>query len=200
MDDLPPQPLSGSPAVVYGLEDIVPLGTAILVGAQHVMAMVVGTITPPLLLGAALKFPASDTAYLISLALLASGLGTFLQCRRRGPAGSGLLSVTGTSFAFIGVLTQAWHAGGFALMFGLSCLTAPLQIILSPFLRHLRAVFTPLVSGIVVRPDRSPAGSTAERWRVVYPAALFAPRVRLSLGPGPAFRLCLSRLPAGGDR
>ncbi len=150
MDDLPPQPLSGSPAVVYGLEDIVPLGTAILVGAQHVIAMVVGTITPPLLLGAALKFPATDTAYLISLALLASGLGTFLQCRRRGPVGSGLLSVTGTSFAFIGVLTQAWHAGGFALMFGLSCLTAPLQIIFSPFLRHLRAVFTPLVSGIVV--------------------------------------------------
>lgn len=150
MDDLPPQPLSGSPAVVYGLEDRVPLGTAILVGAQHVIAMVVGTITPPLLLGAALKFPATETAYLISLALLASALGTFLQCRRRGPVGSGLLSVTGTSFAFIGVLTQAWHAGGFALMFGLSCLTAPLQIILSPFLRHLRAVFTPLVSGIVV--------------------------------------------------
>ncbi len=147
---LPPEPVASAPPIVYGLEDRVPPGTALLVGAQHVSAMVVGTITPPLLLAGALKFPPADTAYLISLALLASALGTLLQSRRRGPVGSGLLSVTGTSFAFVGVLTQAWHAGGFALMFGLSCLTAPLQIAFSPLLRHLRGVFTPLVSGIIV--------------------------------------------------
>ena len=150
MDELPPQPIAPPPPIVYGLEDRVPPGAALLVGVQQVGAMVVGTITPPLLLAGALKFSAADTAYLISLALLSSALGTLLQCRRRGPVGSGLLSVTGTSFAFIGVLTQAWHAGGFALMFGLSCLTAPLQIAFAPLLRHLRGVFTPLVSGIIV--------------------------------------------------
>ncbi len=150
MSDLPPQLVTNPTAIVYGLEDRVPPGTAVLVGAQHVSAMVVGTITPPLLLAGTLQFSPADTAYLISLALLSSALGTFLQCRRRGPVGSGLLSVTGTSFAFIGVLTQAWHAGGLALMFGLSCLTAPLQIAFSPLLRHLRGVFTPLVSGIIV--------------------------------------------------
>ena len=150
MDDLPPQPVAQAAPIVYGLEDRVPPATALLVGAQHVSAMVVGTITPPLLLAGALKFSAKDTAYFISLALLSSALGTFLQCRRRGPVGSGLLSVTGTSFAFIGVLTQAWHAGGLPLMFGLSCLVAPLQIAFAPLLRHLRHVFTPLVSGIVV--------------------------------------------------
>jgi xanthine permease XanP len=150
MEDLPPQPVVSPVAIVYGLEDKVPPATALLVGAQHVSAMVVGTITPPLLLAGALKFTPADTAYFISLALLSSALGTFLQCRRRGPVGSGLLSVTGTSFAFIGVLTQAWHAGGLALMFGLSCLVAPLQIAFAPLLRHLRNVFTPLVSGIIV--------------------------------------------------
>jgi uracil-xanthine permease len=35
-------------------------------------------------------------------------------------------------------------------MFGLSCLMAPLQIAFSPLLQHLRGVFTPLVSGIIV--------------------------------------------------
>jgi xanthine permease XanP len=150
MNDLPPQPVASATPIVYGLEDRVPPGTALLVGAQHVSAMVVGTITPPLLLAGALRFSPADTAYLISLALISSALGTFLQCQRRGPVGSGLLSVTGTSFAFIGVLTQAWHAGGLALMFGLSCLTAPLQIAFSPLLRHLRGLFTPLVSGIIV--------------------------------------------------
>lgn len=151
MQDLPPptRPEKGA-VLLYGLEDRVPPGAALLVGFQQVTAMVVGTITPPLLLAGSLKFEASVTAYLISLALLSSALGTFLQCRRRGPVGSGLLSVTGTSFAFIGVLTQAWHAGGLALMFGLSCLTAPLQIAFSPLLPRLRRVFTPLVSGVVV--------------------------------------------------
>lgn len=136
--------------LVYGLEDRLPAGTAILVGAQHVAAMIVGTITPPLILSATLKLAPAQTAYLISMSLLSSALGTFLQCRRRGPIGSGLLSVTGTSFAFITVLTQAGQQGGLALMLGLSCLTAPLQIVLSPFISHLRSVFTPLVSGIVV--------------------------------------------------
>lgn len=136
--------------IVYGLEDRVPFGTSLLVGAQHVSAMVVGTITPPLLLASSLKFSADDTAYFISIALLASALGAFLQCRRRGPLGSGLLSVTGTSFAFMQPLTQAWHAGGLAMMFGLSCVTAPVQMLLAPFLSKLRAVFTPLVSGVVV--------------------------------------------------
>src|SRR5882757_2624302 len=139
-----------TPGVVYGLEDRIPFGTALLVGAQHVSAMVVGTITPPLLLAGSLKLSAEDTAYFISIALLASGLGAFLQCRRRGPLGAGLLSVTGTSFAFMQPLTQAWHTGGLAMMFGLSCLTAPVQMLLAPFLSRLRRVFPPLVSGVVV--------------------------------------------------
>ncbi|MEY2882127.1 MAG: Xanthine permease XanP [Verrucomicrobiota bacterium] len=141
---------AAAPTIVHGLEDRVPLGTALLVGAQHVAAMVVGTITPPLLLAASLKFSPADTAYFISVALLASALGAFLQCRRRGPLGSGLLSVTGTSFSFMAPLTQAWHAGGLPLMFGLSCVTAPVQMLLAPFLSRLRTVFTPLVSGVVV--------------------------------------------------
>jgi uracil-xanthine permease len=61
-----------------------------------------------------------------------------------------LLSVTGTSFAFLQPLTQAGLAGGLPLMFGLSCVTAPLLVLLAPFLSRLRRVFTPLVSGVVV--------------------------------------------------
>lgn len=153
MEVLPPPtaaPESNPASIVYGLEDHVPFGTAVLVGAQHVSAMVIGTITPPLILAGALKFSQADTAYFISMALLASALGTWLQCRQRGPVGSGLLSVTGTSFSFLQPLTMAGQAGGLALMFGLSCLTAPLLIVLSPFLSRLRTVFTPLVSGVVV--------------------------------------------------
>lgn len=151
MDVLPP-PVTPekNPDIVYGLEDRIPLGPSLLVGVQHVSAMVVGTITPPLILANILKFPAADTAYLVSIALLASALGTLLQCRQRGPVGSGLLSVTGTSFAFLQPLAAAGQAGGLGLMLGLSFVTAPLLIVLAPFVTKLRRVFTPLVCGIVV--------------------------------------------------
>jgi len=132
------------------VEERLPPATALLVGAQHVSAMMIGTITPPLLLAGALKFEPEDTAYFVSIALLASALGAWLQCRRRGPIGAGLLSVTGTSFAFIEPLTRAWHAGGLAMMFGMSCVAAPLQMALAPLLPRLRRFFPPLVCGIVV--------------------------------------------------
>jgi len=151
MDILPPPATpEKSPHIVYGLEDRIPLGTSMLVGVQHVSAMVVGTITPPLILAGVLKFSQADTAYLVSIALLASAFGTWLQCRQRGPVGSGLLSVSGTSFAFLQPLTLAGQAGGLALMLGMSCVTAPLLIVLAPFISRLRKVFTPLVSGVVV--------------------------------------------------
>lgn len=151
MDVLPP-PVTAEKAsnIVYGLEDRIPLGPSVLVGLQHVSAMVVGTITPPLILASILKFSPTETAYLVSIALLASALGAFLQCRQRGPVGSGLLSVTGTSFAFLQPLTVAGQVGGLGLMLGMSFTTAPLLILLAPFVTKLRRVFTPLVCGIVV--------------------------------------------------
>jgi xanthine permease XanP len=136
--------------LVYGPEDRPPLGSALLVAGQQVAAMVVGVVTPALILSGVLKFSAADTAYLVSMALLAAAIGTLLQTTRFGPLGSGLLSVTGTSFAFLTPLIQAGQLGGLPLMFGMSLAGAPVQIILAPFMPRLRRIFPPLISGIVV--------------------------------------------------
>jgi uracil-xanthine permease len=136
--------------LVYGPEDRLPFQSAVLVAAQQVASMVVGVVTPALILAGTLKFRPSDTTYLVSLALIAAAIGTWLQTSRRGPLGSGLLSVTGTSFAFIQPLLQAGRLGGLPLMFGMSLAGAPVQIILAPFMTRLRRLFPPLISGIVV--------------------------------------------------
>jgi xanthine permease XanP len=136
--------------LVYGVDDRLPPLTALVVSLQQVSAMVVGVITPALLLSSILKFSASDTAYLVSMALLAAAIGTLLQSTPIGPVGSGLLSVTGTSFAFIQPLILSGQAGGLPLMFGMSLATVPVQFLVAPFLPRLRRVLTPLVSGIVV--------------------------------------------------
>ncbi len=141
-----PKPTS----LLYGLDDTPPWSTALLVGAQHVLAMFVGVISVPLLVAQILKMPADQTAYLVSMGLVASGLSTLVQSGGIGPFGSRLLAVQGTSFAFLAPLLQAGNAGGIALMLGMSLACAPVEIVLAQFLHRLRHVFTPLVAGVVV--------------------------------------------------
>src|SRR5258707_9494956 len=112
--------------------------------------MFVGVISVPLLVAKELKLPPSDTAYLISMGLFASGLGTFIQVRGLGRFGSRLLAVQGTSFAFLTVLIQAGREGGIALVVGMSIVCAPTELILAQFLVRLQRIFTPLVWGTVV--------------------------------------------------
>lgn len=148
-----------SSELLCGLDDRPPLADTVLVALQHVLAMFVGIITPPLIIGGALKLAAADTAYLVSMSLFVSGLATLLQTSRLGPVGSGLLSVQGTSFTFISPILAASGAviasGGssheaLGVAFGLSAAGAPLVMLISRFIQHAGRVITPLVTGTVV--------------------------------------------------
>jgi xanthine permease XanP len=145
--------------LLYGLNDKPPTGEAIFVAVQHVLASFVGIITPPLLICSALGLDPVNTSIIISMALFASGVCTFIQCRRIGPVGSGLLSLQGTSFAFLGPIvgigTGAIDAGqtpeqALALIFGVCFFGSAVEIILSQFLHLAQQIITPLVSGTVV--------------------------------------------------
>jgi xanthine permease XanP len=145
--------------LLYGLDDRPPMIESLFVAVQHVLASFVGIITPPLLICSALGADAATTSYIISMSLFVSGIATFIQCRRIGPVGSGLLSLQGTSFAFlgpiIGVGTAATGAGqtpeqALALIFGLCFFGAFVEIILSRFLHLAQKIITPVVSGTVV--------------------------------------------------
>lgn len=145
--------------LLYGLEDKPPVAEAIFVAIQHVLASFVGIITPPLLICNALGVDAANTSYIISMSLFASGICTFIQCKKIGPVGSGLLSLQGTSFAFlgpiIGVGTAAVEAGrtpveALALVFGVCFFGSFIEIFLSRFLHLAQQIITPVVSGTVV--------------------------------------------------
>jgi xanthine permease len=136
--------------LLYGLRDRMPHGKAALVGLQHAMAMFIGIVTPPMIIARTIGLSGQDTAYLVSMALFASGVSTLVQVRAVGPIGSGLLSVQGTSFSFLTPLIQAGKLGGMPLMIGMSLALSPVEMVLSRFLTRLRRVFTPIVSGVVV--------------------------------------------------
>jgi NCS2 family nucleobase:cation symporter-2/xanthine permease XanP len=142
--------LTAEKAVHVGVEDKLPPVHGALLGFQHVLAMFMGVITPPLLLAQMLALPRETTAQLVSTALLVAGLTSFVQIRRLGGVGSGLLSAQGTSFTFLNPLHQVGQAGGLPLMLGMSLAAAPFSILLGPFLPRLRRIFTPVVSGTVI--------------------------------------------------
>ena len=144
--------------LVYGLDDVPPPPKAALAAIQHVLASIVGIATPSLIIGGALGLGAL-TPYLIAMAFFVSGIATFIQCYRIGPVGSGLLSLQGTSFAFLGAILAAGFAvkgaGGtpeeiLAMIFGLTLVGSLVEIILSQFLDKLKRIITPTVTGIVI--------------------------------------------------
>ncbi len=93
------------------------------------------------------------------MSLFVSGVATFIQVKKIGPVGSGLLSVQGTSFAFIGPIIAAGvavtGAGGtpqaaLGTIFGLCFVGSFIEMFLSRFIRFASRIVTPLVTGIVV--------------------------------------------------
>ena len=71
--------------LIYALEDRPPFVEATFAAVQHVLASFVGIITPTLIVGGVLGLGA-EVPYLISMALIISGVGTFIQARRPWPA------------------------------------------------------------------------------------------------------------------
>lgn len=122
----------------------------LLFGLQHVLAMFVGIVTPPLVLAGAMNLSPETTATLISAALLASGLGTLLQVHGLGPFGCRMLSVQGTSFTYMPLVLAAGHTGGLALVYGMTLAGGVMQVLISGFLEPLRRWFPPVVTGTVV--------------------------------------------------
>ena len=92
--------------LIYKLNDNPPVMDAMFAALQHLLAIIVGIITPTLVIGGVLGL-GSEIPYLISMALIVSGVATFIQAKRIGPVGTGLLSVQGTSFAFLGAILTA---------------------------------------------------------------------------------------------
>ena len=144
--------------LIYGLEDKPAPLPAFLTALQHVMASLVGIITPPLIVSSALGLDAY-LPWLISMSLMVSGAGTFLQARRPFGIGAGMICLQGTSFAFLGVILAAGftvksRGGGpeqiMAMIFGLTLIAAFIPVVVSRFLGQLRRVITPLVSGTVL--------------------------------------------------
>jgi len=145
--------------LIYGLDDKPAPAQAVYGAVQHLLAMFVGIITPAIIISGVLGLSIEYSSFLISMALFASGVGTFIQVSRFGPLGSGLLSIQGVSFTFISTIIvigmSVTKSGGsietaMATIFGCTFLGSFFTMGASRVLPYLQKVITPVVSGVTV--------------------------------------------------
>jgi NCS2 family nucleobase:cation symporter-2 len=89
-------------SLVYDVDEVPPLREGLALGAQHLVAMLLGNITPPLLIAGALGLAAGQTGILVQAVLLVAGLSTLVQAYPIGPVGGRIPIVMGISIAFVG--------------------------------------------------------------------------------------------------
>ena len=81
---------------------IPPLGTSLSLALQHLVAMIVGCVTPPIIIAGAIGLSQEEQVLLIQASLVMSAVCTFLQLYPIGVRfGSGLPVILGVSFAYV---------------------------------------------------------------------------------------------------
>lgn len=144
---------------MFGLDERPPWPQTAVATLAHLLAIVASIATAPLLIARGLNLDAVTTQYVIASALVVSGIATLIQVIRVGPFGSGLLSIQGTSYAFIGALMLAGSllAGQgldsntlIGVLLGSAAVGAVLTIAVGFFVERLQRVVTPTVTGIAI--------------------------------------------------
>ena len=125
-------------------------GQAFPQAMQHVLAMLVGNITPPMLIASTLSLSAADQIMLTQAAMIIGGITTLLQLYPVFGFGMGLPSVMGVAFAYMPILTMIGNQYGIAAIFGSQLVAGFVSIFIGMFMGKIRRFFPPIVSGTVV--------------------------------------------------
>lgn len=124
---------------------------ALPLAIQHVVAMIVGCVTPAIILAGVAGVDSSEQIILIQSALLISGIATLLQLFPLGRyCGSGLPVIMGASFAYIPLLISLGSRFDLATVFGAQLVGGVGAVVVGLFYKKLTKLFPPLVTGTVV--------------------------------------------------
>ena len=125
-------------------------GIAFPQALQHVLAMLIGNITPPMLIAGTCGLSAEDQILLTQAAMLIGGITTLLQLFPVFGFGMKLPNVMGVAFAYMPILTIIGQQYGIAAIFGSQLVAGFVSIFVGMFIGKIRRFFPPIVSGTVV--------------------------------------------------
>ena len=129
-----------------------PIGQAVPLGLQHVLAMFASNVTPSIIVAGAagLAFGSVEQVYLIQMAMLFAGIATLFQTIGFGPVGARLPIMQGTSFAFVGVLAGVAATQGLGVALTACLIGGIIHTLMGGIIQHIRFLFPPLVTGLVI--------------------------------------------------
>jgi NCS2 family nucleobase:cation symporter-2 len=138
-------------------DERVSVGTALVYGLQHILAMYAGVVSPPIIIASAAGLDTAASAILVTAALFVSGLGTVLQSLGVPYVGSRLPLVQGVSFAAVGTMTAVATNTAIgdpnarlATIFGAVILAGLFGFLIAPVFASLVRFFPPVVTGSVI--------------------------------------------------
>ncbi|ELY87572.1 uracil-xanthine permease [Natrialba hulunbeirensis JCM 10989] len=135
----------------YGLDEKPPMAKSILLGLQHVAVMIVPATAVAYIVAGNVGLDGADTAYIVQMVLLFSGLATIIQAYTIGPIGAKLPIVMGSSFTFVGAATTIGIEFGMATVFGAILVTGfVVEGLIGWQFKRIKPFFPPLVTGLVV--------------------------------------------------
>ena len=137
--------LDGKPSVAQSL----PLAL------QHVVAMIVGCVTPAIIVAGVAGLSAKDSIILIQAALVMSAITTLIQLFpfiKTGSfkIGSGLPVIMGISFAYVPTMQAIAGSYDVGTILGAQVVGGIVAVIVGIFIKQIRKFFPPLLTGTVV--------------------------------------------------
>jgi len=135
--------------LIYGLDESPSLGTTLLLGLQHVLALSSAFVFPVILLQETGILP-EQAERMIYTSMIVMGIATILQTLRYRGLGSGYLCPERLSPAYIPASILAVKTGGLPLLAGMTLASGLLGVVLSRLMNRLRPFFPAEVTGTIV--------------------------------------------------
>lgn len=146
------KPVATGREILFQPRGIPPLGASVSLALQHLVAMIVGCVTPPIIIAGAVGLSQADQVLLIQASLVMSAVSTLLQLFPIGKYfGSGLPVILGVSFAYVPSMQAiAASGGGVGAIAGSMLVGGAVAIIVGLFVKKIRLLFPPVITGTVV--------------------------------------------------
>lgn len=138
-------------SVLFTQEGTPSISQLIPLSLQHVVAAVVGIITPAIIVANAFGLDQADRSLLIQASLVMAGVLSLIQSHPLvGFLGSGLPVFMGAAFAYVPTLTAVAGMGGIGAIFGAQVIGGIVAVAFGLFFKYIRRLFPPVVTGTVV--------------------------------------------------
>ncbi len=142
-------------ASVFEYKGVPKFSQALPLALQHVVAMVVGCVTPAIIVSGTAGLQSADRVILIQASLVFSALSTFLmlfplKLSKGLQIGAGLPVIIGVSFSYVLSMQSIAVASGIDAILGAQVVGGVIAIIVGLSIDKIRRFFPPLVAGTVV--------------------------------------------------